>query len=1307
MPDIFDDSSVFDLTSLNSEPDLAAAFRAADSDRAFRRGKKEIQRYEDLIQSTGREVPDPPSRGILGTVLDVLDTGGQFVRGAIASSLGVEGYKDKGLFQAGLEGTRQDLTVGDILAKKHIFQDPIKVNLPFLGEKDVSGIPRAIAGFIGDVATDPTNYILPFSRVGTRLGGELVSDAPLLLKTGEKLTPRQIFTRATEQAMASESEKIAGQLAKGEIKKETADYLLTKAASEVEREAASKFKTARTLVSTEKKLKASGVYDGLKNLGLDDPLSLAERQTAARDALGLADEVDLQSLFKKPAFRFTGLLPGVGEKYLQIPLLNARSGDIPGLTDLSEKLYDQLGGYLYNANFKIGKFLNAAVKSGHDRGGIASFGATVVDALRKTPKLLSKRLASGSQAAFESLQEHQVAKAFLRQDVEGIARTKFAEPDFYKEVAGVLQPDDDLFANVTKALESGIRKSKRTEKLGQLTTAGITEDVSLFNENLAKLQQTYNATRPGLGDKVVAMVQQVRDDFARYGEIEQKMGLLGETLPGYVQHLYQPTRLGLDEGRFAKDFQKTLSGGGNVPKFTLERTFYTLDEAVNHGYTPIYDIRKIWIERTYQHRKAIENARFLERLAYEHAVPRETYDKLKVLISSANEKDAAQAKAIADSLGLKFNVTDVVNSSTNDAFGAIRHPETGEPLNSLHIENLLRTANRPGLDTEKLHATEVLQKLGLSGTPQELEKADAAFATFDAARQRLLGRAGETLTTRAGADSVPASFKGFIDKMNSRLAPDERAFFNGILPETLVNTIRESEDMRGSLARYADSLKARGVDEPTQHVLYQLLDGYLGWTKMLKRGATRWFPAFYGQNAIGDTLMGSQYLSTLGEALNPFALMKSGRVLRGMEGVVQEGTGKLLPASQILDEIKRFGVRQGLDDLADLSGINLLSTYADVLKSQEGQVNNWSKLKGIVDPGWSKLSTFQERLANFGREHIYVHLRKQGLDPQSAVNLVNRSLIDYAHGKTKFEQDILNNVFFFYSYARGQATNSLVQLVTRPGALTTQLHAVDGVKELLRDPSAMPLPEDISEQVRTLRTSQGMARYLGRDAKGVPEFLTRVGIPLDSVSNYLDLAAPESFSVKGVYDAADQSARNSARQLLSQTNPLLRYPLEVLTFGHNLYFDRPITDKALRSIPKWENDLTKIISLDHRAIPAGVWQTLDEATKTALDGVDNGDGTMRVNPYKLAVLTYFVPGAGRGLNTIKAVAKPSTPADRRLTRLLSGIQTTSIDPEKSVTFDRKEQLRSFIEREGLPMSKNQLRQYQAFNPAESDDEEID
>lgn len=1246
MPDIFTSPGIGDIQERYRQENVDAAFQAA---------QREIESRSAILKQMGIEPPTDDSPGFLEKFFDVLDTGGQYIRGGLASTFNVPGYGHLPIGEAAAKGTKENLTVGEMFRKSGTLTD--------------SPTLRAGLGFVGDVATDPLNYLTLGGGLGARVGGKVVTSAG-----------REVFETALEKGLKSGKSRelligVAKKLKNEVIGAEEATHLSRKITSQAEVLASKPFRDARALLEQKKKFIFDKPIEEIKAPMME---KFAAQERRIRDALDLPDTMALEDLFEKNAIRATGLFPDLGTGFAHIPLFNtARKADIPIVTDLSKDVFQFLEGPLYNAKVNVGKGLDAAYKAGQAIGGPFAWAASMMQAVRKFPHLLSKTVQAGGKAKFEFLQEHDAARLALASDVNAQRALMF------KKFSSLGGTEEDLEL-IGQTLESGIRYASQAKRPKGVKAADISilEDPTVLNRSIAKVKDYLNAKNSGLGDEAARLMDRIRGDFESYADIEGREGVLSSVIEGYVPHMYELPKGISDAAR--NDFSKTFAKG--VPRFTLPRTIASFSEAMSKGLKPNTNIGDLWYYRTFHHNRAMVEKEFIERMGLEFGIPKDTYEKIKLLVASKNV--AISKGALSFLSKMDINPNDAIEQAikgSSEGLPALKI--AGQPLDVKTYDKLKQAMMlEPDVNDP---ARKLVEQLGLTFSDKERQTIETFSSHLDEYRKGLLGRAGETVVSRAGASMPYEKFRTFIAK-NKDMAEDDKNWFLGVLPDSFVHALNESMDTRGTLQRLSKLIKSKGDSEGAE-ALDRFAGGALGYLKNLKLGATIFWPAYHLRNLASAQMMGVKEASALGEAFNPLKMIETYWLRKGkLNGLVQKGTNRFISAKQLESEAANFGWRNE----NPLHAIDVINHQADYLNAVVNKIGADPKHgKSFWERSKQGLFDFSNFIENYGREHLYYQLRRTGHDPVSAANSVNQIMVNYAKGKTQIERDFLNNIFFFYSFARAETANTITALVTRPGALTAQLHAVEGVKELLMDPNAVPLPEGMEEKFKTLRGKETLSRFIGRTESGSPLMLQGFGVPIEETARYLNLRAPKDLTVQSIVDAVGEGVVRTGQTVLAQTNPILRAPLEMI-FNKNLFYNRPLDDISLRKVPKWERDLPGLIGYACSAVPKWVWEGLDIVTQKTLKGVDNGDGTYTVNPIRLSILQSFVPGASRFLSTRAALLKPGFTDPQKFMRTLSGVKPVEIDPEKAEVFRQRDELRDFIIKEALPRSKRELAQRQ-------------
>jgi hypothetical protein len=614
---------------------------------------------------------------------------------------------------------------------------------------------------------------------------------------------------------------------------------------------------------------------------------------------------------------------------------------------------------------------------------------------------------------------------------------------------------------------------------------------------------------------------------------------------------------------------------------------------------------------------------------------------------------------------------------------------------------------------------------GFNFSKEEEQAIQEGYDRFVRTQSSRLGKEGEMALTPAGATTVSDLYR---KAWQHNFTPEERQFWEGAIPQGLADAVEESGSQYSLLTEHLKKLEREGKD-PSRSALAHVLNGWQGFHRMLKQGATLLWPAYWMRNLQGSQIQGLEQASLLGSQFNVSNLLRTHKVLNGADLVMRNG--KVIPNATIMALMRQNGVSPRYTSVTDILGsmgdyLNFNNISPSFQRSmpelgaavREGEnlgfplqqlskgTEKIANLAGVpmTDRFWRSIPNFFGRVEAFGREHLFMNLLEQGFDPMSAGQEVNRLLIDYAHGKTKFERQILNNAFFFYSFSRGNATNNFMAMLRKPGALSTQLALHKEIAEMMTDPKNYVDSPDIEEAIRTSRNQESLQTYLGTNPKtGLPQVLTGTGLPVEDISKFATISLPQKLTPLEVINAVGDTASRTAQLAFSQVNPAIRGVVEHFIAGKNLYFNRPIDDPSLRRVANWEASTNTVLHYPFGALPKEVWTTLDNGMKTVLGGKDNGDGTMTINPYAMTVLSYFVPAASRFISTRKALTAPGIDPDVKYLRLLTGVHIDEVDPQKTVLYDKLERARRQLRAQGLAETKSELGRRRAFDLSQDDE----
>lgn len=1222
------------------------------------------------------EEPFPEKKpSFISRFLDTLDTPRQFVTGNIASLVGKEGYGDLEFLDAGSKGTTENITTGDLLRDTDYFRD--------------RPIQRGVAGFLGDVLTDPLSFISPFGNAA-RTGGLALSREALQTIKGTE-TGSQIFNRLKE---TKAEQLLADAVAKHgpEGAEKLSGYLRKQAG----REAAEPF-TKLAILRDQKNQRALKIG----NVGAD-ALTASDEEMAAKaleisNQLGLSG-VDatnvfdtLETLVRRPSIRLSGPLAGAGTLG-KLPIFGSRDAEIAVVTPASEFAYNALANGWYGTVANVKSAVARGLENNPESvlwNTADAIGSTLLKANKTAVKfasLLSKRVQAsgrlfGPNVYKDSINELARARGVLAEQAAKEAEVIFGDlatqpgsQEMFSKMSGILQ--------AYPVIEAG---------------------------GMQEIERLY-------GPKASLLVQNVRNIFDDLAKKETEAGLLGKTIEGYVFQMHNP-KSGLDdEGSEVWNILKNqFSGQNGTPDFSAQRTFANIKAAKAAGYAPDENLFNVVAARLFHSKQAFAEKEFFERLAYQFAMRPEVYKKLLAATMDASAVTRKAAQNAISSLDLALDPEAAARQS-----GA-RFTSGGKLLDLDNYDNIRRAIQEFETNPRTFkNNPEKLQELRAALAEQGhmgLRLDDAERAAIGRSEQlwkdsisMIPGRHGESAVARAGANTLSKALQKQIAK------DGDEEFWNSALPNGFVDAVNESLHGKNLLQTIAQGLRNKqGAEGELRSPLLRIASGYQDWTRFLKKTATIPWPAYWARNLTSAFFQPLQSVAALGESLNPFRIYRNARLLADPTRTILTETGERLTGRELLAEINAAGMTT-----KDTMASEFLNAYAD----QVGRISSAVKMNvpglretaereavkregGILRRTGQKAVDFGQAMEAFGRQHVYMHLRLSGHDATSAAAMANRYMVDYQNGKTEFERNVLNNIFFFYAFSRGNAANMFMQMAMKPGALTTQLHAFDNVAETLKDPESYNHDPDYEDLIKTTRTDAQLSKYVGTNKlTGLPRVLVGAGLPVEDIGRYLEVAntftRPGKLTWKEAMLSGGDAVQKSLELLLSQANPVLKTGLELLA-KKDFYFDRPITDATLRKFPAWERDMPKVIHAvtGAWAIPDEVWKGLDKVTKTALGGTDNGDGTYTINPYAMMVLTKLL-GAGRAINTRKFLTDPGVSNAEKIGRFTSGLNVREIDPETTLAYQGAKDREEYYQARDIPTSKKKFLQRRTLESSEEE-----
>lgn len=964
--------------------------------------------------------------------------------------------------------------------------------------------------------------------------------------------------------------------------------------------------------------------------------------------------------------------------------------------------------------------------------------------------------------------DHEEIFKHITRAMDGAIADHIAPVDLSKqnsgEMAAALPEGQELPPNTVSPMAVASKEAERAEVL-QNTMARL--DQALVDPEKARAAKSY--------------AQYIWDEYDRIGRQDVENGVINNVDHTYISHLYDFTNAKGDPelARAAMLAKLNPTGQAGQTDFGMMRYHDTLQEAKANLLNPNENAMQMLIARRYASERALSEKDFAERLQWQWAVPKPVYDQLTTIARDKISSEKFEAVETLRSLGV-LDRTVVEGAPLIGTNGKPLDPQVFDNMRAIFDHygpetDVYKTA-MGNLRPEWFQGpggTAIAPREFFSD-PARRAQVEQFFNGTSGLNKIMLGVLGERAFARAGSTTMSDFLKS---KMLKTVSAEDKVFWEGLIPQTLHDAVDESYNTADLLRRFVDK---RADGKPKNQAL-RIVDGMLGYlgsaNRVMKKAITQW-PAYHTRNmySVGPqaAMITSPYEQLVASTQSTMALAnEAGKALLNLPGKLAGRPGwelgrhlnidSILWSKNLMDTGANLVTEGGkvyrnaeLSQIMHKAGIQWNTVYADDALVSMGDMmdqmtrspalmgavpdlkrwkqeengatfyNNamrWAGLKkdlALTDRHWEALPTFGERMEAFGRQHTFLNLLKRDYSPESAAALTNQLHIDYTNAKTAFERDVMNKTFFFYSFSRGNATNLALSMFRKPGALTTQLHAINAVGEMLRPENFVSDP-DAEDAVKSSRLKDQIAVYLGRNQRtNLPEFLSQTGLPVEDLTKYAAISAPGSMRVSELLRAGQDTAHRTAALVASQTNPLIKSSIEMLT-GRSLFFDRPLTDDTLRKVPTWNRDIGTIVHYPFKAIPKEVWDGMDTVTKEVLLAKDNGDGTITANPYALAALTSIIPAtmgamkmggplaetlahSSRFLATRSALTDPGVGEAAKYLRLFTGAHIVDADPSISQAYDQSAHMQQYMDELGIPKSKRLRKRMAAAEQADNNEE---
>lgn len=250
------------------------------------------------------------------------------------------------------------------------------------------------------------------------------------------------------------------------------------------------------------------------------------------------------------------------------------------------------------------------------------------------------------------------------------------------------------------------------------------------------------------------------------------------------------------------------------------------------------------------------------------------------------------------------------------------------------------------------------------------------------------------------------------------------------------------------------------------------------------------------------------------------------------------------------EAINKSILKAGSTQLEEESGVTTenIGRIQDLLKKGTAVKD---KVSGVWDYITSAGGIFPQREEAF-RLGMFIDTYKRTGSYDDAARKVREALFDYSE-LTPTEQNVFKRIIPFYSYMRKNFEFQLSNMARTPGKYTFLDHIIRNVKE--------SVGADVSEEEWNAMPDwiKNSAAIPIRNKEGDLTVLTGFGLPTEALNA-----------------TVGKTGADTVRQLISQSNPLLKYIIEKAT-GYDTYANRPIKEQRYggryEKLPQFMKDL--------------------------------------------------------------------------------------------------------------------------------------
>jgi hypothetical protein len=849
--------------------------------------------------------------------------------------------------------------------------------------------------------------------------------------------------------------------------------------------------------------------------------------------------------------------------------------------------------------------------------GVISPNMSKIELVPKTPEAIAEELSEIRSVYDELAKEvddlYKLRIETLRNDIEKITDKGKINIEKVQQYSS----DIDDYVKHLDEIDNALSSLEGLETYAQIRMG---KDTRPFHTTIEKIILNPDVD---VNDNVRKMANTLRDEFFRMGKIEVGMGKLSDEAFEAMTMEYLPHIL-TDEGREMvnknKKIQKFIKGFGDdfgygrefdpyartrkIKKITLNgevienpnvmqiNEFFKEEMLGNNLFSE--DIANIYLQRATKNLDLMYDNNYMENMlelfgtdytgeirdgfdtvmnygmlkkSSQDIVNAHTSIDISENISNWIKEDRLFEKAVAyadKNIGL-YKLT-----SMNDVY--IKREELIDRFMGDKISEYMRKVLTKEVRSE-MYLKNLQEFYNYTGVGELIDNVALPLSPVNDDHIRTLREATEAVQKRY-AEHIQDKFFGLNKIKNTKKAREE--FPIEKITELLEESILDPSTNALYVKKYEDLLdkikKFNNIKEPqikqvnsaiienanmTRQIQIQrdnsrLLSIYDRFLHFIKLNQTTVLPSFHIRNAFSN--MFNNWFETGLDAIDPKFRKQTAEVMRGyrlddvLDIVGKDGVKSSIEWGEVLRKAKEFGV---LDE-------GMFATELGSMAGGDGLLKKF--ISGKFDPTDTRNFVLYKKGSEIGQfvegNDRFIHFAsqlKRGMSFKEAAESVNKFLFDYSD-LTLFEQSVMKRVFPYYTWLRKNSALQLEQIMTKPNKYRLISKVLGGIESMvdeddrLRDSDRSDFLNDWVQLPFSFINNMGQKEPL----------MWNPNLPYQDINRIPDIT----------------DLGNSLRNLLSQTSPMIKLPIE-LAMNKNLFFDSKIHNDELE--PKIDSETGEVI----------------------------------------------------------------------------------------------------------------------------------